>query len=102
MEAAEGSPLTALNRIPGLRQLVLLTGLALAIFGINYLKGLDLFERRNVYYAMYGNVQGLAKASPLVLMRRQDVLELELPPADLSAYSAFDSGNDDGGSDGHD
>ena len=25
-------------------------------------------------------------ASPLVLMRRQDVLELELPPADLSAY----------------
>ncbi|MCC7329830.1 MAG: flagellar M-ring protein FliF [Gammaproteobacteria bacterium] len=31
MEAAEGSPLTALNRIPGLRQLVLLTGLALAI-----------------------------------------------------------------------
>ena len=26
------------------------------------------------------------EASPLVLMRRQDVLELELPPADLSAY----------------
>ena len=25
-------------------------------------------------------------ASPLVLIRRQDVLELELPPADLSAY----------------
>lgn len=25
-------------------------------------------------------------ASPLVLMRRQDVLDLELPPADLSAY----------------
>ncbi len=47
--------------------LTVLGGVALAIFGINYLKGLDLFERRNVYYAMYGNVQGLAKASPLVL-----------------------------------
>jgi transposase len=28
----------------------------------------------------------LPEPSPLVLMRRQDVLELELPPADLSAY----------------
>jgi hypothetical protein len=44
----------------------------------------------------------LPEASPLVLMRRQDVLELELPPADLSAYSDFARGHDDGGSDGHD
>jgi transposase len=30
--------------------------------------------------------RALPEASPLVLLRRQDVLELELPPADLSAY----------------
>jgi hypothetical protein len=39
------------------------------------------------------------QASPLVLMRRQDVLELELPPADLSAYAEIghltDQGEDD-------
>jgi len=35
----------------------------------------------------------LPEPSPLVLMRQQDVLDLDLPPADLSAYSALDDPN---------
>jgi len=62
----------------------------------------EAFSSEYVAHLIEARSRQLPQASPLVLMRRQDVLELELPPADLSAYSAFDSGNDDGGSDGHD
>ena len=47
--------------------LTVLGGIALLAFGVNFLKGLDLLQRPNLYYAVYGNVQGLAKASPLLL-----------------------------------
>jgi hypothetical protein len=42
----------------------------------------------------------LPEPSPLVLMRRQDVLDLELPPADLSAHDARGEEIDPG--EGHD
>ena len=45
--------------------ITVLGGLALLVFGVNYLKGLDLLQRRNVYYAVYTNVQGLTGATPL-------------------------------------
>ncbi len=48
----------------------------------------------------------LPEPSPLLLMRRQDLLELELPPADLSAYPDIpietDPQDDEGGNHGHD
>lgn len=47
--------------------LTVLGGVGLAFFGYNYLKGIDLFEKRNRYHALYTTVQGITEASPLVL-----------------------------------
>lgn len=44
---------------------LVLGGVGLLIFGINFLKGLDLFQKRNVYHAVYGNVAGITSASPV-------------------------------------
>ena len=44
---------------------LVLGGVALLIFGINYLKGLDLFQKRNVYHVVYNNVAGITGASPV-------------------------------------
>ena len=45
--------------------LLVMAGVGLLIFGINFLKGLDLFQKRNVYHAVYNNVSGIAGASPV-------------------------------------
>lgn len=42
-----------------------LGGIALLIFGINFLKGLDLLEKRNVYHVVYRDVSGVTSASPV-------------------------------------
>ncbi|MCB9163044.1 MAG: MCE family protein [Flavobacteriales bacterium] len=44
---------------------LVLGGVGLLIFGVNYLKGLDLFQKRNVYHAVYNNVAGITSASPV-------------------------------------
>jgi phospholipid/cholesterol/gamma-HCH transport system substrate-binding protein len=40
-------------------------GIGLLVFGVNFLKGLDLFQKRNVYHAVYSNVSGITGASPV-------------------------------------
>ncbi|MDX9749494.1 MAG: MlaD family protein [Flavobacteriales bacterium] len=45
--------------------LLVLAGAALLIFGINFLKGLDLLQKRNVYHVVYGNVAGIGESSPV-------------------------------------
>lgn len=62
----------------------------------------EAFSSEYVAHLIEARSRQLPQASPLTLMRRQDVLELELPPADLSAYSGFDRINSMGASDGHD
>lgn len=37
------------------------------IWGLNYLKGKDLFKSRNTYYAVYSNVDGLVKSNPVFM-----------------------------------
>jgi len=39
--------------------------LAILVFGINYLKGINLFHTSNYYYAVYENVTGLAVSAPV-------------------------------------
>lgn len=44
---------------------LVLGGVGLLIFGVNFLKGLDLFQKRNVYHAVYNNVAGITTSSPV-------------------------------------
>lgn len=39
--------------------------LAIFVFGINYLKGINLFHSANYYFAVYDNVTGLAVSAPV-------------------------------------
>ena len=39
--------------------------LAALIWGLNYLKGKDIFTSRNRYYAVYQNVDGLVSSNPV-------------------------------------
>ncbi len=45
---------------------VLIT-LLILIFGIDYLKGINLFKASNYYYASYTNVAGLAQSAPITV-----------------------------------
>lgn len=42
-----------------------IAALALLFFGINYLKGINLFHSSNYYFAIYENVSGLAVSAPV-------------------------------------
>ena len=46
--------------------LMVLGSIALLIFGVNFLKGLDLLQKRNVYHAIYRDVSGVTGASPVL------------------------------------
>jgi transposase len=60
----------------------------------------EAFSSEYIAHLIEARGRQLPEPSPLVLMRRQDVLDLELPPADLSAYpdlpNALDGGDDHG------
>ncbi len=45
--------------------LMVLAGIGLLIFGINFLKGLDLFQKRNVYHALYNDISGINESTPV-------------------------------------
>jgi phospholipid/cholesterol/gamma-HCH transport system substrate-binding protein len=47
--------------------LIFVLGIAVLIVGINFLKGVNLFEKQNSYYSVYKNVDGLAISNPVVL-----------------------------------
>jgi phospholipid/cholesterol/gamma-HCH transport system substrate-binding protein len=41
--------------------------LVLLYFGFNYLKGIDFFERKKIYYAIYDNIDQLAVSNPVLI-----------------------------------
>lgn len=47
--------------------LCVLVGLVILYFGINYLKGVNLFKPGNFYYVNYENVAGLETAAPVTI-----------------------------------
>lgn len=47
--------------------LCVILALAILFFGINFLKGVNLFKASNYYYASYTNVEGLAVSAPVTL-----------------------------------
>lgn len=44
-----------------------LIALVALVFGINYLKGVNIFKAANYYYASYTNVTGLSQSAPVTL-----------------------------------
>ena len=60
----------------------------------------EAFSSEYIAHLIEARRRQLPEPSPLVLMRRQDVLELELPPADLSAYDTPSDKSNPG--EGHD
>ncbi|MDE6174658.1 MAG: MlaD family protein, partial [Duncaniella sp.] len=44
-----------------------LLSLLILFFGIDYLKGINIFKSANYYYASYTNVTGLAQSAPVTL-----------------------------------
>ena len=50
----------------------------------------EAFSSEYIAHLIQARSRQLPEPSPLVLMRRQDVLEIDLPPADLSAYGNAD------------
>ena len=47
--------------------IVFIAGLALLYWGINFLKGKDLFRKERTFYAVYDKVTGLVKANPVLV-----------------------------------
>jgi len=60
----------------------------------------EAFSSEYIAHLIDARGRQLPEPSPLLLMRRQDMLDLELPPADLSAYPDLpaepEAGNDEG------
>lgn len=47
--------------------LIVIVAMLILFFGINFLKGVNLFKASNYYYAVYGNVEGLAQSAPVTI-----------------------------------
>ncbi|MBS1945425.1 MAG: hypothetical protein JST98_09585 [Bacteroidetes bacterium] len=46
--------------------IMVIAGIALLIFGLNYLKGKDLLKRGHIYYAVYPDISGINDATPVL------------------------------------
>ena len=47
--------------------LIVTVGIALAVWGINYLKGIDFFTRQRQVFAIYNQVEGLTSSNPVMI-----------------------------------
>jgi phospholipid/cholesterol/gamma-HCH transport system substrate-binding protein len=47
--------------------LLAVVAMVILYFGFNFLKGIDLFQRTNNYFALYGNIDGLTVSNPVVI-----------------------------------
>ena len=45
--------------------LVVICGLVILFFGMNFLKGLNLFSSANIYYISFKDISGLSSSSPI-------------------------------------
>lgn len=61
---------------------MVLTGIVILVWGINFLKGTELFSRQKEYYAIYTSVDGLSSANPVEIngLKVGQVSSLKLLP----------------------
>lgn len=62
--------------------LLVLLGVGVLIFGINFLQGLDIFKQRNIYHAVYNNSRGIVEANALQYngLKVGQVVKVDLMP----------------------
>ncbi len=62
--------------------LIVTIGIALVVWGVNYLKGNDFFTRQRSVFAVYSQVEGLTSSNPVVVngMKVGMIHKLELMP----------------------
>lgn len=77
--------------------LMMIGALVVLYYGINYLKGLDVLQGRNVYYARYADVSGINDASPVLYhgMKVGQVTGTELIPGGSGLVAVAFQINDD-------
>ena len=77
--------------------LMMIGALVLLYYGINYLKGLNVLQGRNVYYAKYADVSGINDASPVLYhgMKVGQVIGTELIPNSNGMVAVAFQINDD-------
>ncbi len=77
--------------------LMMIGALVVLYYGINYLKGLDVLQGRNVYYARYADVSGINDASPVLYhgMKVGQVTGTELIPGGNGLVAVAFQINDD-------
>jgi phospholipid/cholesterol/gamma-HCH transport system substrate-binding protein len=47
--------------------LLVIIALAVLAFGYNFLQGSNIFNKENIYHAVYNNVDGLQTGNPVVI-----------------------------------
>ncbi|MBV5343098.1 MCE family protein, partial [bacterium] len=57
-------------------------------FGLNFLKGIDVFSPISTYYAVYNNIDGLVPSSP-ILIKGYKVGQVEEIKYDFSKEKSF-------------
>lgn len=46
---------------------IVIISIALLFVGVNYLKGINIFQNQRTYYAVYDNIDGLGQSNPVML-----------------------------------
>lgn len=68
--------------------LVAVVGILIMYFGINFLKGINLFSSHNYYYITFNDIQGLGASTPIYAdgykVGTVDAIEFDLVRMDLS------------------
>ena len=65
-----------------------IVAIVMLYFGLNYLKGIDIFSPQNYYYASYQNIGGLVVSSP-VYVKGYKVGQVEAIEYDFSKQESF-------------
>jgi phospholipid/cholesterol/gamma-HCH transport system substrate-binding protein len=53
--------------------LVAIVGILIMYFGINFLKGINLFSSNNYYYMTFSDIQGLGASTPIIKCLLSDI-----------------------------
>ena len=72
-------------------------GVLLLIFGLNFLKGLDLLQDRNVYHVVYKDISGVSAATPVFVngLKVGQVVGARLMPDGSGVVVSIQVNNDD-------